>query len=76
MAALLGVALAMVAIYWAIVAFDQQVDDLAGIALMLGVTACTGVALGKRWGRSPRANSRARRRSSSSPACSRRDIRA
>ena len=46
-AALLGVALAMVAIYWAIVAFDQQVDDLAGIALMLGVTACTGVALGK-----------------------------
>ena len=69
-AALLGVALAMVAIYWAIVAFDQQVDDLAGIALMLGVTACTGVALGTALGRSPRANSRARRRSSSSPACS------
>jgi len=44
--ALLGVALAMAAAYWCIVAVDEQVDDLAGIALMLGVTACTSVALG------------------------------
>jgi hypothetical protein len=45
-AALLGVALAMAATYLGIVTIDRQVDDLAGIALMLGVTACTGVVLG------------------------------
>jgi hypothetical protein len=44
--ALLAVALAMAATYLSIVAIDEQVDDLAGIALMLGVTACTSVAVG------------------------------
>ena len=69
-AALLGVALAMAAVYWAIVAFDQQVDDLAGIALMLAVTACTGVALGTALGALAARELEGRWRSLSSPACS------
>jgi hypothetical protein len=68
--ALLGVAVAMAAAYWGIVAVDEQVGDLAGVALMLGVTASTSVALGTALGALARVSSKRRSRCSSSPACS------
>jgi hypothetical protein len=44
--ALLAIALVMAVGYLTVVAVDEQVDDVAGVALMLGVTAGTAVALG------------------------------